>query len=275
MDPRELDPIKLRMLVLTIAAVALVPGTVAHAATNCQSAASGSGNAYIATAQCSSTSSPSTPAPAGPRAFDRYEWRPFCGTAPESSIDDICVPLFPCADDQTPSRLFGLRDGDWVPLQVACRGGSESPSLTPAVVATAFQRIPLPALRSISEPGTKTLVNLDTIFHVDATTLDRRITLLGQQVELTVTPSRFRWTFGDGTTRITTTPGQGYPAKTLVHRYLHAPTTVEHHVAITWTATWRVNGGPWRDVPGTVTTTGPTTSLRIAEAVPQLAGADG
>lgn len=168
--------------------------------------------------------------------------------------------------------LFGFRDGEWFPLQSACRGGSNSPTITPSTVATAFRRIPLPELHSITQPATKTLVNFDTIFYVEAETFDRSIRLLGQDVDLTITPSRFRWTFGDGTEQVTTTPGHAYPATTLTHRYQRAHVTVEHQVEVTWTATWRVNNGPWQDVPGSVTITGPSTRLRIAEAVPLLSG---
>lgn len=40
----------------------------------------------------------------------------------------------------------------------------------------------------------------------------------------------------------------------------------------TYTARLRVEGAPWRDIDGTVTTTGPTADLRIAEATPLLSG---
>lgn len=58
----------------------------------------------------------------------------------------------------------------------------------------------------------------------------------------------------------------------MTHRYQHAHTTVRHHLAVTWTATWSLNGGPQQPVPGSVTTTGPHTALRIAEASPTLSG---
>jgi hypothetical protein len=139
-------------------------------------------------------------------------------------------------------------------------------------VARAFQRIPLPALRAITQPADKTLVNFDTIFRVEATPLHRTLTLLGQRVELAITPSTYRWVHGDGTTDVTHTPGAAYPHKDVVHRYLRADVTVKQHVEIVWTARWRLNGGTYQDVDGTVTTVGPATALRVAEATPVLSG---
>ena len=70
----------------------------------------------------------------------------------------------------------------------------------------------------------------------------------------------------------THTPGAAYPAKDVVHRYQHAHVVVRQHVEIVWTARWSLNGGPYQDVPGTVTTVGPDTALRVAEATPALSG---
>lgn len=180
-----------------------------------------------------------------------------------------------CPENELPYRLLGLRDGQWYPLGIRCAAeppDAPNSTVTPALVARAFQRIPLPALRAITQPADKTLVNFDTIFRVDATPLHRTLTLLRQRVELAITPSTFRWVHGDGTTDVTHTPGAAYPAKDVVHRYQQADVTVRQHVEIVWTARWRLNGGAYQDVDGTVTTVGPATTLRVAEATPVLSG---
>ena len=181
-----------------------------------------------------------------------------------------------CQPGQTLYQQYGLHDGAWEPLGQFCGGdtppGAAPPQVTPDLVARAFQRIPLPSLRAKTQPTDKTLINFDTIFYVEAQPLHRSLTLLGQRVELEITPSTFRWVHGDGTTAVTQTPGAAYPAKDVVHRYQHAHVTVEHHVEIVWTARWSLNGGPLQDVPGTVTTVGPATPLRVAEATPALSG---
>ena len=146
------------------------------------------------------------------------------------------------------------------------------PVITPALVLRAFRRVPLPHATTIVQPGDRTLVNLETIFHTDVGPLTRTVRLLGQRVRLAIRPTSFVWSYGDGSTARTTTPGAGYPARTIVHRYPHAHVTVHPSVQVTWSATYSVNGGAARPVPGTVTTSGPATTLRVAEAVPALSG---
>lgn len=146
------------------------------------------------------------------------------------------------------------------------------PQVTPGMVATAFQRLPMPAFKSQVQPAAKTLVNFDTIFYTSARPFNRDVTILGQNVNLRITPSRFIWHYGDGTSDSTTSPGAKYPRKDVVHRYQQAHVTMKHHLTINWSARWRLNGGPWQDVNGTATSTGPETALRVAEAVPVLSG---
>jgi hypothetical protein len=122
------------------------------------------------------------------------------------------------------------------------------------------------------QPRAKTLVNFDTIFYTEPRPVEVRLTILGQSVAVAATPARYTWFFGDGTTATTTTPGAPYPAKTIVHRYTDAQVTVHPHVEVTYAARFRVAGGDWRDIEGTVTTAGPETSLRVAEATGLLSG---
>ena len=144
---------------------------------------------------------------------------------------------------------------------------SRQPSLL-----TALRRIGLPALEARTQPEDKTLVNFDTIFYTEAQPFTRTITLLGQRVDVEATPSSYTWHHGDGTTATTSTPGAPYPAKDVTYSYEHAHVTVAASVDVTYTARFRVSGGGWQDVDGTVTISGPATDLRIAEASPVLSG---
>ncbi len=146
------------------------------------------------------------------------------------------------------------------------------PRVTAAMILRAFRRIPLPHPLAQSQPSTKTLVNFETIFYVDQGPLTRRVRLLGQRITLAIRPARFVWHHGDGSQAVTDTPGAAYPARDITYRYTRADVTVRHSVTITWTARYRVNKGRWRMVPGTVTTNGPASRLRITEAVPVLSG---
>lgn len=144
--------------------------------------------------------------------------------------------------------------------------------LTPDVVLAAFRRIPLPAQELRVQPANgRTLVNFATNFYTDADPFDRSLTLLGQQVDLRITPSAFTWRYGDGATASGSDPGAAYPDLRVTHKYQRRG-TVRPSVDTTYSATYRVNGGAWRDVPGTVTIAGPSVALDVLTATPTLVG---
>lgn len=259
---------------LAIGLLLSVLWTAPAGASSCSANAVAAGNVFAAAGDCSDGGAASTETSGTSSAstdfYTAYRWEPACNIA----VGPVHTCSMACPDGEVPIRLMGLHDGTWYPLDVKCASNmpAAAPTVTPALVAHAFQRIPLPALRAHTQPSDKTLINFDTIFYVDAQPLHRTLTLLGQRVELAITPSTFRWVHGDGTTAVTQTPGSAYPSKDVVYRYQHAHVTVRHHVEIVWTARWRLNGGPLQDVPGTVTTVGPATPLRVAEATPALSG---
>jgi hypothetical protein len=138
------------------------------------------------------------------------------------------------------------------------------------MVLSALERVGLPALTTHVQPEGKTLVNFDTIFYTDPQSVTLDLTLLRQAVEVEASPTSYRWVFGDGSEVQTTTPGAPYPSKEIVHRYQAADTTVSAHVETTYSARFRVNGGGWQDIDGTVTSIGPATELRIVEGTPLI-----
>jgi hypothetical protein len=140
------------------------------------------------------------------------------------------------------------------------------------MVLNEIRRIGLPRLQARTQPEDKTLVNFDTIFYTEARPFSATVTLLGRQVEMVAEPTEYVWFHGDGGVTRTTGPGAPYPSKEITYRYSDAHTTVRPRVDVTYTARFRVNGGPWQDIPETVTITGPETSLRISEAAPVLSG---
>ena len=213
----------------------------------------------------------------------RYEYRSPCdsGVGNPNTGAGVC-PASPCPPESVQYRQWQIGPGGETPMGFVCSGNGPPPAIaaaapappqvTEALVLAAFRRVPLPGLRSQSQPADKTLVNFDTIFFTEAEPLTRTVTILGQSVRLEIEPSRFTWQHGDGTSTTTSTPGAPYPAKDVVHRYTDAHVTVEHRVVVTWTAQWSLNGGALQPVDGTVTTTGPATPLRVAEASPSLSG---
>jgi hypothetical protein len=143
---------------------------------------------------------------------------------------------------------------------------------TPGLVAAAFRRLPLPeAELVIQPPNGRTLVNFDTNFYTEQGELTRTVTLLGRQVELRIWPASFGWRFGDGKAEQSTSPGAAYPDLEITHNYAHKG-RVSPSVDTTYAAQFRVDGGPWRDVAGTVTIPGSPQQLRVVEARPVLVG---
>jgi hypothetical protein len=144
--------------------------------------------------------------------------------------------------------------------------------VTPGLVATAFQQIPLPASELKVQPANgRTLVNFETNFFTEAAPFDRTVTLLGQRVELHIVPSRFGWRFGDGRTVASTDAGAPYPDLRITHDYQRKG-RVQPAVDTTYTATYRVNGGAWAAVPGSVTVAGDPVDLEVLTATPVLVG---
>jgi hypothetical protein len=275
MDARRLN----RSAVALLFCAVLSPASAG--AVSCGHSVETVGSAFAAQGHCSTgplasdsatVSGVSSPRPKQPR----FEWRNPCG--PGLNGDQAGCARNNCPPGERTYRLWQVAPPPATPMGLVCSGNgpppvaAAPPQVTDAMVLQAFRRIPLPSLRSQSQPANKTLINFDTIFFTQAQPLTRQLTLLGQRVRLEIRPSRFEWVHGDGTTETTTTPGAPYPAKTIVYRYADAHRTVAHRVVVTWSAEWSLNGGPLQPVNGTVTTTGPSTPLRIAEASPALSG---
>jgi hypothetical protein len=146
------------------------------------------------------------------------------------------------------------------------------PQVTPGLVLQALRRIDLPASDlNVQPPGGRTLVNFETNFFTENGEFTRTVRLLGQRVELRIWPASFGWRFGDGSATTTSDPGSPYPHLDITHRYLDKG-RVSPSVDTTYAARFRVGGGPWRDVNGTVTIPGSPEGLRVVTARPVLVG---
>lgn len=120
------------------------------------------------------------------------------------------------------------------------------------------------------QPKGRTLVNYDTIVYTDDNGVTvRTVTLLGFPVVVRATPVRFTWSFGDGTTVSTESPGAPFPAKEITHKYLKRG-SVSLTVTAHYAASFEVAGTGPQYVDGTIPVTGPATSLQVREAVPVL-----
>jgi hypothetical protein len=131
-------------------------------------------------------------------------------------------------------------------------------------VQTDFAHLPLRHDEVQSDPGPTTLVNIDTAFHAGSGQPQVfNPVLLGTPVHVTAKPTRWHWTWGDGGTDVTTTPG--VPKQPVVsHRYTRtADLTVS--VVVEWTGTFTVGNDPTAyPITASAFTPAQTTQVRSA-----------
>ncbi len=128
----------------------------------------------------------------------------------------------------------------------------------------------MPRLTIHTQPGRRTLVNVDTIFFTDPTTLRRTVNLLGRSVRLVCTPVRYTWVHGDGTQHATAQPGRPYPAKDVTYQYERPEENVRPRVDTAYRVRYSVDGGRWATLGETLTARGPAATLDVDEAAPVL-----
>lgn len=156
-----------------------------------------------------------------------------------------------------------------------CLGGEAGEDVTPGHVAVAVWSMDLPASELIIQPPDgKTLVNFDTNFYTEPTTIRERLRLLGRDVDVRITAESWTWHFGDGEVLTTTTPGSSYPDLEVTHTYL-AKETFEPWLETTYRAEYRIDDGPWQQVSGSAVVPGDPQELQVIGARPVLVAPDG
>lgn len=191
-------------------------------------------------------------------------------------VNGACAGSLPCVTDNGLPGIFrevfvdGEPAGRWcVAEEEAVRAGV----VTPGGVLRAMRRLEWPASELVVQPPDGvTLVNFDTNFFTpDAGPVTRRVRLLGQVVRIEARPSEFVWSFGDGEVVRTSDPGAAYPDLRVTHAYRRTG-VVEVGLATIYRGRFRVGGGAWQDVVGSVTVASASESLRVIEATPRLVG---
>ena len=163
-------------------------------------------------------------------------------------------------------------DGTWTLNGQVCTQPAK-PVVTAAMVRDRVVRL-IPSAALGLAPHDSTLVNIQTIMWVDAPKTQPLppLTILGQRVTVTLTLSDVTWSFGDGQTTSTNTPGKAYdtahdPCHTATcpgyfgHTYRTSGTDTIRATAA-WTARFAVDGGNAATIPGTVA--GPTATTTVA-----------
>jgi hypothetical protein len=176
--------------------------------------------------------------------------------------------------EQASVRLIKLADGSWsfngsICQQVAVAG---PPRITPLMVWEQARRLISAAPIGLA-PRESTLVNIQTIMWVDtaAARMLPSVVLLGQPVSIHIAIDHVGWAFGDGRADIGEGPGKPYdpqvdscPTKQCPGYFGHVYTTrgqMTITATVTWRASFRVGGGVFTPIPGTIP--GPSASAGI------------
>lgn len=149
-------------------------------------------------------------------------------------------------------------------------GGRRGPSMAQIAAAVWRLRLPPSVLHIQPVKGT-TLVNFRTNFYATNSPIEWSITLLGQRITVRVWADRYGWTFGDGSSKSTTSAGAPYPDLLVTHTYLRKG-RVRPSLTTRYAAQVRIGKGAWTDVPGSANIPTAPQRLRIMTATPVLTG---
>lgn len=167
----------------------------------------------------------------------------------------------------------------WVNVGSTCFAAQvpgAAPTVTLAMLRDAMHNTPWATASISTQPvGDVTLVGLKTFYRVNWSSQGYEpgeveaidpARMLGRRVEIRPKVDHFTYVFGDGATfGPTRSPGGVYPNGDITHAY---PQTGSYAVRVdtTFTADFRVDGGPWTAIPETVTVTGPVTTVTVKAA---------
>ncbi len=172
----------------------------------------------------------------------------------------------------------GRPTGPWVQVGVTCFPEFVPGRATPgmATIIAAFHDTDFAVPRAAIQPvGGRTLVNLETFFAVDwpaagygPNEVDHVDPgrMLGYLVDIRPRLRSVTYRFGDGTAYgPTASLGGPYPSGDITRTY-RAPGTYQVRIDATYAGQFRIGGGPWLDIPGTVTIAGTPMPLEVAQA---------
>ncbi|WP_281451662.1 hypothetical protein [Paenarthrobacter nitroguajacolicus] len=167
-----------------------------------------------------------------------------------------------------------IENPDWTDYRgitgPVCLYGAEPENVLADIAArilTDFRQLPINPGTLEAQPFPHTLKGAPTNFYTSTTAQTFDVTILGQAVHLTATPTSYTYTYGDGTA-LGPTPTTGYPIPqtewlTTQTRTSHSYTETGNYPATAttnFTGTYSVNNGPPLPINGTLNlTTSPIT----------------
>jgi hypothetical protein len=227
------------------------------------------------------------PDPAHPREVLVYTWTFACqGNDPGTDANNDCGRARKCSATpdyelywkwQAEVSSTGAR-GEWQRLPGDhCLNALPAEPAAPDIALlaqNAFRHVKFAHAATSIQPPNNTLVNLDTFYSTNIGPQLFQVPILGIPVRIKAIPTAYTWHFGDGSSRITSTPGKPYPHGDVIYRY-QSIGTVKPYVTITYRGQFAVPNGQFVDIPGAVTIDGPATALAVHEARSQLVSGQG
>ena len=98
--------------------------------------------------------------------------------------------------------------------------------------------------------------------------------LLGWPIEVRFTPVAYRWSFGDGATRMSSHPGSSWGSRqfstTATSHVYELSGDYQVSLGVTYEASYRFDGGSFVSLPGQITRSGGQTTVEVLSVTPVL-----
>ena len=126
----------------------------------------------------------------------------------------------------------------------------------------------------VQEPTGWSLPLLPTNVFSTASATTESGELLGWPIEVRFTPVAYTWSFGDGTTRVDSSPGASWGTR----QFSVTPTSHRYEISgdyrigleVTYEASYRFDGGAFQSLPGQITRSGGDKVVEVLSVTPVL-----
>jgi hypothetical protein len=157
----------------------------------------------------------------------------------------------------------------------------EAPTITPVVTTREVAHLVPGVGTQGMEPKGWMVVGLPTNFYAEVSPSIVSTTLLGSAAEVRFTPTSFVWDHGDGSTFSSASGGATWAAlglaefsETSTSHVYRRPGEYTISLTVQYSAEYRIGGGPWLTLPGTVPSISPPISASAKTAKTMLVADD-
>jgi hypothetical protein len=195
-----------------------------------------------------------------------YSYAPACASETDSPVVSTCAALNSRCSAEPGGQMVVWERQDtrkqgapWERLEQACLYPGKPPErpgdVVIAVTEKQLRELPIKGSKLGSQPGRHTLKGAETNIYAEPSDQSFSITIVGKKVAIRVTPSEYRWSYGDGTSLVTAVPGGPLPEsrwgeKTATSHVYAATGDVNVGLTTVFTGEFSVDGGPYQAIAG-------------------------